>query len=56
MSRYRVVGAHAVYGVEPGEVFEADLSEWQERVLIEGGHIRPVGEPVPTPAEQKKEE
>ncbi len=54
MRKYRVVGAHAVDGVAPGGVFEADYSPEHERVLVEGGHIRPVGKPQPEAAEAQQ--
>lgn len=38
-SKYRVVGHREVFGHPTGSVFEADLSEEQERALIDGGHL-----------------
>lgn len=39
MARYRVVGAHAVLGHEPGATFEADLGKEQEDYFVAAGHI-----------------
>lgn len=46
MPDYQVVGERAVFGVQPGETFTADLSEFDEQRLIEGGHIACVDKPV----------
>lgn len=43
MPKYEVVGSFAVFGNAPGQKFDADLDEFDERRLIDGGHIRPVG-------------
>lgn len=46
--RYKVVGTEPVLdGYQPGEVFEADLSEDQETFLKEIGAIRAVGGKAP---------
>jgi len=39
---YKVVGTQPVYDTQPGCEFCALLPEWQEKLLIEGGHIAPV--------------
>jgi len=41
---YRVIGTQAVHETQPGETFEADLDEEQEKFLIEIGAIEKVGE------------
>jgi hypothetical protein len=43
MRKYKVIGSFAVFGNEPGEDFEAELDEFDETRLIEGGHIAAVG-------------
>lgn len=46
---YRVVGRyHKIFGVPYGGTFERDLSERQERFLIEAGHIAPVPKKNPS--------
>lgn len=37
--RYRVVGPHAVFGVEPGELVKPDVTREQLLALLGGGHI-----------------
>lgn len=38
--KYRVVGRyHKVFGFSYGDTFERDLSERQERSLVEAGHV-----------------
>jgi hypothetical protein len=39
MPKYKVVGPFAVFGNESGKEFEADLDEFDETRLIQGGHI-----------------
>ena len=39
MPKYKVVGSFAVFGNQPGEEFDAELDEFDETRLIEGGHI-----------------
>ena len=39
MPKYEVVGQFDVFGHEPGSTFEAELDEFDETRLIEGGHI-----------------
>lgn len=39
MKTYKVIGNHAVRGVTPGGTFSADLTEFEESTLVEGGHI-----------------
>jgi hypothetical protein len=59
VARYRVVGAHAVLGHEPGATFEADLSKEQEDYFVAAGHIAPVttrSKPVDKPAENEEED
>lgn len=45
MPEFRVVGERVVFGTEPGETFSADLSDFDEQRLIEGGHIARVDKP-----------
>ena len=42
MTTYKVIGATAYLGHQPGEEFEAELSEDQERRAKERGSIRVV--------------
>lgn len=37
--RYQVCGPHPVFGHQPGETFDADIPERQERRLTRAGHI-----------------
>lgn len=53
MRKYRVIGNCAVFDTAPGEVFEADLDEFDERRLVDGGHIAAEGKA--TAATDKKE-
>lgn len=46
MSEYAVVGSFAVFGNEPGSTFKAELDEFDETRLIEGGHIARVDKPA----------
>ena len=39
MPKYEVVGQFDVFGHEPGSTFEAELDEFDETRLVEGGHI-----------------
>jgi hypothetical protein len=39
MPRYKNTAKTRVLGYEPGEEFDIDLDEVQERRLLEGGHI-----------------
>jgi hypothetical protein len=39
MAKYKVIGAHAVDGVEPGGTVDLDLPEANIQALIESGHI-----------------
>lgn len=39
---YEVVGDMIVHGFTKGEKFAADLLEYEERLLIDGGHVKPV--------------
>ena len=40
MTAYEVTGSRPYLGHKPGEVFEAELDENQERRAIEGGAIK----------------
>lgn len=42
--QYRVVGEHAVFGHEKGEVFPMALSHSQEEYYLKGGHLEVVTE------------
>ena len=53
MPKYEVIGSFDVFGVEPGETFDADLDEFDETRLVDGGHIARVGKPAKVT--QKKE-
>ncbi|PRH79404.1 hypothetical protein C6N75_09990 [Streptomyces solincola] len=50
---YKVVGPHAVDGVQPGDTVELELTEEQEQIMVDAGHLEPVlpdypdGEPQP---------
>lgn len=38
--RYRVAGPHAVFGHAPNEVFDREIPEEQERLLLESGALK----------------
>lgn len=40
MTRFLVTGIHPVAGTAPGDEFDADFSEEQERALVAGGAIK----------------
>lgn len=44
---YKVVGPKAVFDTEPGATFQRDLSEGQERALVDAGHIAVVDNSAP---------
>lgn len=43
VKRYRVTGGSVVAGHQPGDEFEHDYLEHEERALLAGGAIRVVG-------------
>lgn len=51
--KYKVTGIHPVLDKEPGSVFEAELSEQQERMLVESGALKRVGEQKKASASEK---
>lgn len=51
--RYRVIGTRQVYEYDPGEVVELELTEGQERTLINSGHLEEVPD---EPAVDKEED
>lgn len=51
MKKYRVLGAHAVLGHQPNEVFEAVIDRHQEARLIERGSLKEI--PVHKPTEKE---
>ena len=46
MAKFKVIGAHAVGGVEPGGTVELDLPDENIAALIRGGNIEPVALPL----------
>jgi hypothetical protein len=51
---WRVVGKHAVLGVEPGGVIEQEVPAVQAAALVAGGHIAEVtGDEFPSASEQE---
>lgn len=54
MSRFKVVGNHAVKGVAPGKTGESDDEDWVDWAE-RAGHIRVVGESRVFPKTAKKQ-
>ena len=54
MSKYEVVGSFQVMGVEPGGTFDAELDEFDEGRLIDGGHIAAVGKKAAKAADNEE--
>jgi len=53
--KYRVVGAAEVFGHKPGSVFEAEIPDEQEALLLESGSlIRVQKDAAKTPNKEKK--
>lgn len=50
MNSYKVLGPKAIYGVEPGDTLERDLSPEQEERLVARGAIEPLEGNVPVEA------
>lgn len=65
MTKYKVVGEHSVFGLEPGGVLEADevlgIKGYDLNALVKAGHLAvvsddtPVG-PKPKPVKEAKQE
>lgn len=52
---YEVIGEKQVGGKSKGETVLLSLTDAQEQVLIETGHVKPVKEPVRPSLAEKKE-
>jgi hypothetical protein len=51
---WRVVGQHAVLGVQPGDVIEQDIPALQAAQLAAGGHIAEVTGDEPRSASEQE--
>lgn len=55
MTMVRVIGNHRVYGVEPGAVADLELSEFDLRRLVDGGHLEVVEDTTVAGADDQQE-